>query len=80
MIIYVSPQPIDLETTGLDAQQDHVIELGTILYSVNHHCSLQQLSTLFTVHENSAEMINRISSQASQEAGGGTRIVKRQTV
>jgi DNA polymerase-3 subunit epsilon len=58
---------VDVETTGLDPQQDHVIELGAILYSVSHHCVLQQLSTLFPVRDNEAEGINHISSQASQE-------------
>jgi len=58
---------VDLETTGLDPQKDLVIELGAILYSVNHRCSLQHLSTLFPVSENKAELVNHISSQASQE-------------
>jgi DNA polymerase-3 subunit epsilon len=58
---------IDLETTGIDPQNYEVIELGAILYSVPNQCVLQQLSTLFPVGENKAEMVNRISSQASQE-------------
>jgi DNA polymerase-3 subunit epsilon len=58
---------VDLETTGTDPKKDQVIELGAILYSVTHCCSLQQLSTLFPVLENQAESINHISCEASQE-------------
>jgi DNA polymerase-3 subunit epsilon len=59
---------VDLETTGLTPGECQVIELGAILYSVPYHCVIQQLSTLFPVLENPAEVVNRISADASVEA------------
>jgi DNA polymerase-3 subunit epsilon len=57
---------VDLETTGLNPEIDQPIELGAILYSVEHHCTLQQVSTVLPVLENAAESINRISAVACQ--------------
>jgi DNA polymerase-3 subunit epsilon len=57
---------IDLETTGLKPETDSPIELGAILYSIPDHCTIQQISTLFSVMDNPAENINRISAKASQ--------------
>jgi DNA polymerase III subunit epsilon len=51
---------IDTETTGLDPACDRVIELGAILYSVEHQTVLHQLSTLLAAPDNPAERINRI--------------------
>ncbi|KAM3112803.1 3'-5' exonuclease [Phormidesmis sp. 146-33] len=52
---------IDTETTGLCPTQDRVIELGAILYSIEHKTVLHQLSTLLCAPaENPAEKTNRI--------------------
>jgi DNA polymerase III subunit epsilon len=53
---------IDTETTGLNPDNDRVIELGAILYSVSHQTVIHQLSMLFPASDNPAEKINRIPS------------------
>ncbi|MEM8637911.1 MAG: 3'-5' exonuclease [Cyanobacteria bacterium P01_G01_bin.54] len=58
---------VDLETTGLDPQRHQPIELGAIFYSVEHACTLQQLSTLFPAGQNPAQAVNHISADASCE-------------
>lgn len=56
---------LDTETTGLDPAKDSVIEIGAVLYSVEHATTLIQVSTLtHAVTENPAEAINRIPSSA----------------
>lgn len=55
---------VDTETTGIDSENDTVIELGAILYSVEHQCVLTQFSTLYHAEENPCEHINRISASA----------------
>jgi DNA polymerase-3 subunit epsilon len=58
---------VDTETTGLNPPQSSVIELGAILYSVEHRCVLQQMSTLLPVcGDNLAQKINKISAEASR--------------
>jgi DNA polymerase-3 subunit epsilon len=57
---------LDLETTGFDPNCDRVIELGAILYSIPHRCTLQQLSTLFPVQANPVESVNHIPAAAAQ--------------
>lgn len=56
---------IDLETTGLDPATDEVIEVGAILYSVEHRAVLQQVSTLLPVRSNGAEDINGIGVEVA---------------
>lgn len=55
---------VDTETTGLDPETHELIEVGLVLYSVDHQCALQQFSTLLPMKaaENEAERINRIPS------------------
>lgn len=55
---------IDTETSGLDLATNKVIELGAILYSVEHQTSLHQISTLLQAPNNPVEPINRIPPQA----------------
>ena len=55
---------IDTETTGLDPKSDHVIEVGAIVYSVEHGCSLVSYSSLLAAPGNAAEAINRIPAAA----------------
>ena len=57
---------IDTETTGLAPQCDRVIELGAILYSVDHQSTLHQLSVLLPTDHNPQEKLNGISAAASQ--------------
>ncbi|MGA1603827.1 MAG: 3'-5' exonuclease [Prochlorothrix sp.] len=59
---------LDFETTGLSPDTARPIELGTILYSVEHHTPLAQVSTLIPTWDNPAQAINRISPQAAQAA------------
>ncbi len=58
---------VDTETTGLDREKDSVIEIGAILYSVEHHTSLIQFSTLQYAPTNAAEPINRIPVAALRD-------------
>jgi DNA polymerase-3 subunit epsilon len=57
---------LDTETNGLE-DSARVIEIGAILYSVTHQCSLQELSTLLPADSNEAESINRIKAGALAE-------------
>jgi len=61
---------VDTETTGLDPAKDAVIEIGCILYSVEHQTSLVSFSSLIpNVTENPCENINRIPSAALAAMG-----------
>ncbi|MBP0021887.1 MAG: 3'-5' exonuclease [Cyanobacteria bacterium SBLK] len=58
---------IDTETTGLNPDRNHLLEIAAILWSVKHRCILMQVSTLIgyeQIIENPAEPINGISSQS----------------
>lgn len=57
---------IDTETTGVDPQRDRVIELGAILYSIDHQSTLHQLSVLLPTKSNPQAKLNGISAAASQ--------------
>ncbi|WP_017711156.1 3'-5' exonuclease [Prochlorothrix hollandica] len=59
---------IDFETTGLDPQTHFPIELGAILYSVEHQTTLAQASILIPVQDNPAQKVNRINAGAAQAA------------
>lgn len=51
---------LDTETTGLDPQQDHCIEVGAILFHVPTRAVLSQLSFLLPCESNPAAPINGI--------------------
>lgn len=56
---------VDVETTGLDPKTDRIVEVGAVLYSVQHRCIVEQWASLVdTGSPNTAEAINRIPSSA----------------
>jgi DNA polymerase-3 subunit epsilon len=55
---------LDTETTGIDPAKDHVIEVGAILYSIEHATVLEAFSSLICAESNEAEAINRIPAAA----------------
>lgn len=57
---------IDTETSGL-TDDDEIIEIGCVLYSVKNQCSLLEFSTLLPARKNDAESINRIKVAALDE-------------
>ena len=56
---------LDTETTGLDENNDEVIEIGCILFNVPFKSVLSQLSFLLPVKTNAAEFINGIPMEVS---------------
>lgn len=61
---------IDLETTALEPSDGCIIELGAILYSVEHQATINQFSCLFPVSENPKEEINNISAGLARKSCG----------
>ena len=59
---------LDTETTGLDENNNEVIEIGCILYNIPFKSILSQLSFLLPVEINDAEFINGISAEVSNVA------------
>ena len=59
---------LDTETTGLDENNDEVIEIGCILFHVPNRAVLSQLSFLLPVTTNDAQDINEISVKVSNVA------------
>lgn len=56
---------VDVETSGLDPDDDVIVEVGAIVYSLEHRCVIEQFSVLAdTGTANKAEAINRIPSAA----------------
>jgi len=60
---------LDTETTGLDPNTDRIIELGLVLWNVEHACILACYSDLIKADSNPAEAINHIPSEAVSEYG-----------
>ena len=56
---------LDTETTGLDENEDEVVEIGCILFHVPTKSILSQLSFLFPVSSNNAEHVNGISAEVT---------------
>ena len=57
---------VDTETTGLDPQLDHCLEVGVILFDVPSRQVLAQQSFLLPVEANAAVAINHIPASATQ--------------
>lgn len=56
---------IDTETTGLDPEKDHCIEVAAIRYSLLSECMIGTMSTLInSVESNQARSVNRIPDSA----------------
>lgn len=55
---------IDTETTGLSPETDRLLEVGAVLWSVEHRCILSTWSDLIDGDGNAAEAINRIPPSA----------------
>ena len=58
---------VDTETTGIDPASDTVIELGAILYSVEHQTVISQFSCLYHADDNPSEHINKIPASIVRE-------------
>lgn len=59
---------LDTETTGLNPPADHAIEVGCILYSIEHATVITAYSSLIQGTESPAQYINRISPESLAEA------------
>ena len=57
---------LDTETTGLDSEKDHCIEVGSILFNVKNRSVLAQQSFLLPVKINNAERINKIPAEITR--------------
>jgi DNA polymerase-3 subunit epsilon len=58
---------VDVETTGLEAPQAELCEIGAVLFSVPQRSVIQQLSFLLPVLRNDAEAINGIAPNLTLE-------------
>lgn len=58
---------LDLETTGLKPSECATIEIGAILYNVEHQQMLQCFSSLLPCQENPVEHINKIPAALTQQ-------------
>jgi DNA polymerase III subunit epsilon len=59
----------DVETTGTDMNLDRVIEVGAVLWSVEHATHIAQFSTLLAGEDNAAERVNGIPAGALRDGG-----------
>ena len=57
---------LDTETTGLDPDRHHCIEVGAVLFDVPHRAVLSQVSFLLPCARNEAEAVNGITAAISQ--------------
>ena len=57
---------LDTETTGLQSERHHCIEIGAVLFHVAERAVLDQVSFLLPCQENPAEPINGISAAVSR--------------
>jgi DNA polymerase-3 subunit epsilon len=57
---------LDTETTGLDPETHHCVEVGAILFDVQSRAVLAQQSFLLPAETNAAEPINRIPAAVTR--------------
>jgi len=57
---------LDTETTGLDPEREHCIEVGAVLFHVPSRAVLSQLSLLLPCQSNAAQAINGIDAAVSR--------------
>ena len=57
----------DTETTGVDRDKDEVLEVGYVLWSVEHRCIIEVFSGLLKAEANPAEHVNAIPAQLCAE-------------
>ncbi len=57
---------LDTETTGLDSEKDHCLEVGSILFNIKSRSVLAQQSFLLPVKTNNAERINKIPAEITR--------------
>ena len=57
---------LDTETTGLNPEKDHCLEVGAILFHIESRAVLAQQSFLIPVASNEAVTINRISAEITK--------------
>jgi len=60
---------VDVETTGLDRENDKIVELAYCLWSVEHRSIVEAYSTLLWQEKNPAEPFNRISERLLWDEG-----------
>ena len=58
---------LDTETTGLDPQRDHCIELGAVLFDLPRRSVLSQVSLLLPCDQNPAQAVNGIDPVLTQQ-------------
>lgn len=59
---------LDTETSGTDATTDHIVELGWILYDLEHASIVSMRSDLVSCRGNAAAAVNRIPEALAREA------------
>lgn len=55
---------VDVETNGIDPLKNKIVEVGAVLYSIEHQTTLSQVSVLGHADSNECQDINRIPESA----------------
>ena len=58
---------LDTETTGVDPSLHDIVEVGAILFDLEHACAIESWASLVRCPSNAAEAINRIPAAAVAE-------------